>query len=374
MKKIKVLYIIDYLLTGGGTENQLRQMIANLDRSRFEPYLITLSIPEMYKDVPSDISNCHHIDLNVPKLKSLRALGAVLKIARFIRREQIDIVQTFFIDANIIGVLAGFLARCRCIIVSRRDLGYWYTPRLLSLFRKLNRLAHAYMVNSEAIKRIVIERESVDPDKVVVIHNGHFDIPSDEASKLSKSDLQIPNDAPVVGLVANLRPVKRIDNFIKVASRVKRQDTHFVVMGAGSLKEELQRLAADAGLADRFHIAHTVDSIHEYIKLFDVGVLTSDSEGLSNTLIEYLLCGVSAVAFDVGGNREVIEDGKSGYLIPAGEIDLMRSRIESLLTDSNLRNQMGKQGRKDALVRFSGERALREITQFYQSSLECAKQ
>lgn len=365
-KKIRIMFIIDYLTAGGGTENQVKTLISNLDREKFEPFLVTMAPMEGWEELPAyHDPGCDHMCLGLRKIKSPKAVIDVLRLARIIRHWKFDIVQTFFVDANIIGVLAGFLGRCKAIVVSRRDLGFWYNPRLLFFLRMINGLADHYLVNSDAVRKTVVEREKVDPRRIEVIHNGFFHLPGSERSNLRKGDFGIPEDSPVVGIVANLRPIKRLDNFIRVAAAVGRKNVHFMVLGTGTMKDALILQANEAGIGDRFHITHTLGNIYDYVKLFDIGVLTSDSEGLSNTIIEYQLCGRPAVAFDVGGNNEIIDHEQTGFLIEHGDLDAMTGKIEMLLSDGSLRDRLGRAGAERARRKFAGERMIKETCDFY---------
>lgn len=369
MNKIKILYIIDYLSAGGGTERQMRQLVMNLDRDQWSPTLVTLRRINR-PGLPEHVNpNCEHFCLENPRLASPKTVLEMFRLARFLRRNRFDIVHTFFQDANMMGVLAGSLARTKSIIVSRRDIGHWYTPSKLFLLRQFNRLADYFLVNSDAVKRAVIENEKFKPGRIKVIRNGFFDIPDDSPSPLSKSKLGIPENSHLVGIVANLAPVKRIDNFIRIASLIADKQAHFIVIGAGDLKETLLAQARQAGLAGRFQIIHTLENIFDYVKLFDVGMLTSDAEGLSNTLIEYQMCGKPALAFDVGGNREAIRDGETGFLLEPGDIGGMTNRLDSLLADTSLREKIGSAAADWSRKEFHGSRLIEQTTEFYRYTL-----
>jgi glycosyltransferase involved in cell wall biosynthesis len=202
-----------------------------------------------------------------------------------------------------------------------------------------------------------------------VIYNALVTKSPVEGKRLTRADLGLPDDAPVVVLVANLRPVKRIDRFIDMAAQVveKRPDTRFAILGAGELRESLARQAVDLGLGDRVHFAGSVPEVGPYLELFDVGVLTSESEGLSNTLIEYSYYSLPAVAFDTGGNSEVVEEAVSGFLVPEGDLSAMADRVLRLLGDSDLKRRMGQAGRARVEELFSPERRLAEFEEFFLS-------
>lgn len=365
MEKIKIFFIIDRMTSGAGTEYQLTELIAHLDRTLFQPTIITLRQPE--KDDKDQFlrMNCPHVRLHVNRLLSPGGLRGVLKLAGLIRRQKVDIVHTFFIDSNFLGVLGGFLGGCRKIVVSRRDMGFWYTAKLLFCLRQINRLADWFLTNSEAIKQVVIEKEKFHADRIKVIHNGIFNLPDEQNSQFIKADIKVPEDALLVGIVANLREVKRLDYFISLAARITRQKTHFVIIGTGHLINQLKKQIQLEGIEDKIIFTHTLKNIYDYVKLFDVGVLTSESEGLSNALIEYQLCGIPAIAFDTGGNREVIEHGNTGYLAEMGDLGAMKKFVDRLLNDHELRRKMGKSAVKKARSLFDGPRMVKQTSDFY---------
>lgn len=360
---MRVLFLIDLIHAVGGTEKQLRELISHLDRSRFTPTLVTLYSAQMPYDAESGGMGCPVRCLGIRRLLSVGGVHALLRLAAGIRRERIDLVHTFFPDASILGIIAGRLGGAR-VVVGRRDLGFWHTPRYLSALRVLQRLADAYLVNSQAVRTAVAESERVDPARVHVVYNGFFNLPAGP-SRLTLADLGFPPDAKLVGIVANLRQIKRLDRFIEMAVAIRDPRACFLIVGEGEQHDALIEQARHAGLAERLRITHTVNDVLEIVKLFQVGVLTSESEGLSNTLVEYGLAGVPAVAFDVGGNREVIENGRSGFLAKPYDVSTLGNRVEELLADESLRSRLGARAQALCTDRFGGARMIDETQAFY---------
>jgi glycosyltransferase involved in cell wall biosynthesis len=361
---VRILFLLDVLNVVGGTEKQLRELIQHMDRSRFDPIVITLYSKDMPHEAEFGGMGCLTYSLGMRKLLSVNGLRTCLRLISKIRREHIDIVHTFFPDASILGTIAGRLGGAR-VVVARRDLGYWYTRRYLFIHRLLQRFAHAYLVNSQAVRSVVCKSEGVDLSRAHVIHNGFF-TPQSSPSRLTLSDLGFPPDARLVGIVANLRQIKRLDRFVEMAAKMRDPKTYFLIVGYGELHEALLAQARLAGLGDRLRITHKIDGVLDIVKLFQVAVLTSESEGLSNTLVEYGLAGVPAVAFDVGGNRDVIEDKNSGFLVEPYDVAALRERVEELLSDPALRQRMGSRARKVCTDRFGGERMVAETQAFYE--------
>lgn len=359
--KIPVAYFLDRYGKGGGTENQLAILLNHLDRNRFTSHLISLRPAEVSSSIDVD---CSTYFLNVNRLASFRALVGLFKLVRYLRKHRIKILQIYFQDSNIVGALAGRLAGVRNIVVNRRDMGWWYSTPALAWTNRVNRFTRFCLTNAEAVRQIVHKYERFELDQIRVIHNGVDHEPSGNQA-VARKDLNIPESSLVVGIVANLKRIKRIDRFLRVAARLKDTSAHFVIVGTGPDEEELKAQVAASELKDRVTFYQTVDHIIDIMSLFDVGVLTSETEGLSNVLIEYALASRPAVAFDTGGNKEVIENGLTGYIVPDDDEEEMTRRIDELLADDQLRREMGQRARHRALDRFSRKRMIAQMEEFY---------
>lgn len=376
-KRISVAYIIDSLTSRdgvvGGTERQLIDVIRRIDRSRFRPILFCLRdyglVPVFDGSIPEK-----HL-LNVSSLLSLGSLRSLLYLAGFLRRESVDFVQTFFHDATFFGVMAASIARVPKTISCRRDLGFWYDKKTLSSLRMVNFLSNSFLVNSVSVMECLVSMESVSPDKVHVIYNGidydYFShilptsLPS-EYPNISKSDR-------VVGIVANYnRMVKRLDLFVRAADRVSKRvgDVKFLIIGGGRLEAEIRELVRDLGIDEVVVFGGKKNQAASYVKAFDLGVLTSDSEGFSNTLLEYMAAGVPAVATDVGGNRELVDHGLTGLLVPPGDDEAIAQGIIELLEDEPWRRRIGEAARQVVRDRYDWSVKIKEIECYYQSLLE----
>ena len=367
---IRILYLLDVLDGYGGTERQLRGLIRHLDRSRFDPVVMTLYSMAMLHDEEFEGMGCTTRCLGIRKLLSTEAFRATVGLASEIRRRRIDVVHAFFPDAGIVGTIAAKFGGARAV-VGRRDMGYWHTVQYLRVLRFLRRFVDAYLVNSQAVRKVVSDSEGADLSRVHVVYNGFFDIPT-EPSRITTAALGFPEGAKLVGTVANLRPVKRLDRFVEMAAGIRDRTTCFLIIGVGEQREALIEQARVAGLGNRFRVTHMIRDVLEAVQLFRVGVLTSESEGLSNSLVEYGLAGVPAVAFDVGGNREVVEDQDSGFLVPPYDVGALRERVEQVLADDDLHDRLARRARAVCTDRFDGA-AMVERTQAFYETLACPK-
>lgn len=371
-KKINILYIIDELNIGG-TERQLLATIKLLNRKKFVPHLVCLRPSKYYFDcaVP-----CKKQVLGVSSLLSVNGFLKLLRLTAYLRKNSIDIVQTFFFDSTVFGVLAGRLALVKKVISCRRDMGFWYSPSLLRVLKRINVFVDRFLVNSFAIKENIIKLESAPEHKIDVIYNGISLEPFRKKFDVRKirSNLRINPDVFVVGLVANLnRPVKRVDVFIKAAHRVLEQNegVYFVIIGDGQLRQGLAELSSRLGIRDRIFFLGLKKNIQPYLAILDVGVISSDTEGFSNSILEYMATGLPIVCTEAGGNSEVIENGVNGFLIHPGDYRALAERIIQLEKDPGLCSKMGSLN-LDKVKKFSWPTVINR-TEMYYSNLVCEK-
>jgi glycosyltransferase involved in cell wall biosynthesis len=346
----KIMYLVDhYEAPQAGTEGQLLQLVQHLDRSRYEPSMTLLRGSEY---IERNRFPCPVSVLGITKLASARAIVRMLSYAFFLRRENYRLVHCFFNDSALMAPPFLRLFGIR-VLVSRRDMGFWYTPRNLALLRLVAPFVDRYVANSQAVKRQVQQREGVPGCKIAVIYNGYAaGVESRGQSSASTVLQEVPDGVPVVGIVANLRPIKRIDILMEAfaLASAKHPDARLVIVGdtsshqaAGTL-DELVSLACRLGIRERVIFTGRVDEPRTYIEKLTVAVLCSESEGFSNSIIEYMQAARPIVCTDTGGNPEVIQDGRSGFLVPVGDAGALADRLVRLLSDRGLAHRLGEAG------------------------------
>jgi glycosyltransferase involved in cell wall biosynthesis len=355
---IRVLYCIESMLHGG-TEKQLAALIQTLDRQRVVPALCTLK-PSTMDLAPL---RCPVIELDFVSFRSPSAVRSMHRLRRFITRHQINVVQTFFQDPTILGVLASIATGVQVRIVTFRDLGFWRTPMKVAQLRLVYPLVHGFIANARAVAERVHQLDAIPLDKIEIIPNG-VEVPDLPASRLDA--------APVVGIVANLdRPVKRVDLFLESARLVADAlpEATFVVIGDGHLRAGLEALAQRLGIAQRVRFLGSVKAVGPEVAKFDVGVLSSDSEGLSNSILEYMASGVPTVARDVGGNAELIANGETGIIVSDDTPQALSAAIIGVLRDSVLRRRLGARAREVVRESYSIAACARRYERYYTSLL-----
>jgi glycosyltransferase involved in cell wall biosynthesis len=195
------------------------------------------------------------------------------------------------------------------------------------------RLAHAVIANCEDVRQQLI-RDGVPAAKVRTIHNG-FDFARLHTAQTERSEilrgLNLPERGRFVTIMANMRAhvrhpepacLKDHPTFLRAAKRVSENvpDATFIIAGEGELMEATQELAQSLGIADRTFFIGRCQDVGAVLSISDVCVLSSRSEGFSNAILEYMAAGRPVVATDVGGAREAIVHGESGYLVAAGDV------------------------------------------------------
>ncbi|MPZ18383.1 MAG: glycosyltransferase [Luteitalea sp.] len=352
----KVVYLMDfYQGPQAGTEMQLLELLKGLDRARFDPSLVVFR-PTPFVQAAESLP-CPVSVLGVRRLASPRTWVRLPAFARGLRRSGVRLVHIFFNDASIIAPAFCRLGSARTV-VGRRDMGFWYTPSNLRLLRISNHFVDAVVANSEAVKANVHRYEGVPLERIAVLRNGHdparFHV---QAEPHFRERLGIGSNDPVIGMVANLRPIKRHEDLLRAfaAVRGRHPRAHLVLVGTGPTERPLQALVGDLALTHCVHLLGAATDVIPIIKHLDVGVLSSESEGLSNAILEYLACGRPVVCTRVGGNPELVADGWNGFLVETGDVKAMADRIDRLLSDTALAQAMARRATETFRSQFTSE-------------------
>ena len=354
---MKILYVMDALEwgeTAAGTEAQLVQLLTHLDRDRFEPHLAVFR-PTAYT-ASGRAFPCPLTVLDIPKLLDARSVMKLARLSGHIRSSGFRVAHVFLNDASISAPFFCRIGGAR-VIVSRRDMGFWYTKAALGALRVSNLFVNRIVTNSDAVKRNVHDRERYPLRRIDVVANGHDPARFDLAPLAGfRERFNIGASDPIVGMVANFNPWKRHTDLVRAFAHVRREhpSAHLVLVGTGATMETCS-LARELGIEGAVHVVEGVTEAIPVVKHFTVGVLCSQSEGLSNAVIEYLGSGKPVVCTNVGGNVELVQENETGFLIAPGDVDALANRITRLLADPTLIAAMGQRARNVAL-RFTSHR------------------
>lgn len=367
--KIAVALLSDTVGLDAGTERQVIETAKRLDRDRFDVHVVCL---EDSPQLRGAASICRTAVFPVSSLNSVQGIRQVLAFRKYAAQHGLQILHGYMNKTSLFAVLSA-LGTARVAITSRLNTGYWYTPALRNMFRMMNFRADGIMANSLEAKRIAVETERLAPDRVKVVYQGvdmtKFSRGLGDPSAADK--LGIPRNARVVGIVANLRPVKDHALFLRSAKLVADQitDVAFLLAGRGELYEDLRKLAGELGIADRVFFTQGEGNMMDWLSRMSIGCLTSISEGFSNAIMEYMAAGMPVVAIDVGGNRDAVVDGKTGYLVPERSPEKFAEPLIKLLRDEQLRASMGAQGFERCSELFEVQKTIGQLEDYYRSLL-----
>jgi L-malate glycosyltransferase len=308
----------------------------------------------------------------------------VWRFAQYLKKHRIDVVHTHDFYSNIFGMAAAALARVSVRIASRRESSARGASKRF-VERGAYRAAHMVVANCEDVRQQLL-KEGVPAQKVRTIYNG-LDPARVRAAQAERKDilaaLNLPENARFVTIVANMRAhirhprpacLKDHPTFLRAAQRVHRNvpDAAFIVAGEGELKETTQELARSLGIEDRTFFIGRCQDVGTVLSISDVCVLSSRSEGFSNAILEYMAAGRPVVSTDVGGAREAIVHGETGYLVPVGDDQALANRVTSLLLNPDTARSMGESGRQLVSEKFSSMKQLQNVEGLYNELLKSA--
>jgi len=366
MARVPVLHLIDSFRQGG-SESQALNLYLEMKRSRrFDVKLACLdrSGPLLLKLHPEERERFPEF-----KLTSFYDTQMARQLYRFVgllRKNRIGVVHTHDFYTNIFGMLGAKLAEVPVRVASRRE-----GPKRPRIKRLVERMAykasHAVIANCDCIRRDLIA-EGVAAEKVVTVYNG---VSIDALPPPNMPFAYRKSKRGVVTIVANLRPVKDHATFLRAAKRVVERchDASFVLAGDGELRPRLGEMASALGIGDRVRFIGRCDDVASLLDRSEVCVLSSSSEGFSNSVLEYMAAGRPVVATRVGGIEEAISDGFNGFLVDVGDDVRMADRIALLLENPVRAGEMGSRSRDIVIDRFSRRHQLHRVEELYEDLL-----
>jgi glycosyltransferase involved in cell wall biosynthesis len=369
---VGTLLIIDQLCELGGAERVLFRIVDHLPRERFTPHLLTFGIEP---SLAAYVSCPLHL-LSVRRTYDHTGLAAARQIRRLVRSHDIQITHAFHETSDLWAGPIAKLSGCPVLISSRRDMGIQRGAKHRWGYRVLGRLFDEVHTVSETVRQFCIEQDGLPPERVRTIPNG-VDLPpgsaTTEANGMRKR-LGLPETRPLVVSVGHIRPVKGFDVLLQTAARVP--EATFAI--AGDTHDEahardLAQRASAAGLAGRFVFLGPVENVPALLYSADVFCLLSRSEGMSNAVLEAMACGLPCVATRVGGNPEVIQEGRTGFLVDDGDSEGAAARILELLEDRARARAMGAEGRRAVEENFTTEVMIKNVVDSYERLLQSVR-
>jgi len=352
----------------GGTERQFVQSLRHLDRDKYD-----VSVGCLKRTGPF-LAEVEALGIPVTEfplnsLHNLRAARLLWRLARFLRRQRIDILHAFDFYTSIFAVPAARLAGVPIVIASRRELLTSRTFGQRCAIRFACEFATHIVTNSQAAVSALLGLRNRKVHKVTIVPNG---VDLDEfrptlSTRQVRAQLGIDDHTPLVGIVAVLRPEKDVATFLRAASLVSTSvpSARFLVIGDGGERAKLEALAQELRLPPRVLFLGDRSDVPNLLSALDVFVLTSRAESFPNAALEAMAMGLPVAATDVGGTFELIVDRETGFLGPAGNAEGIARRIAELLRNPYLRRTLGAAGAARARNEFGSTRMKERLENLY---------
>lgn len=353
---------IFYLTTDskiGGTERMLLTLIRGMNKEKYDVFLCALK--------PGG-----------PLIKEAEKIGIKgicsknpFEILGLLKKYSPDILHTFLFHSNILGRVLGRILGIPVIISSQRSVDKWRKPWHSFVDKWTSGLCNLIISNSEAGRRILIEREKISPKKIITIHNG---IEIDKFAKIAdiqgiRNSFGFAKEDFVIGIIANLRKVKGhkylFEAFRQVSGLQKAVRVKLLVVGEGSLRTELELLAKNLQIGENVIFTGFRDDIPEILKAIDVLILSSLWEGFPVSILEAMASSKAVIASNVGGVPEAVVDGVTGFLVLPENAEVLSRAIIRLVENRQLLIDMEKAGLDRVQQYFSNKVMIEKTEEVY---------
>lgn len=360
--KVRVAYLVRP--TEGGIKSQVLTLMSGLDRSRFETVLICPPDCSLYTEAQQAGYRVIPIDL-VGEVSPVYDLATAWELRGILRKIRPHILHIHSTKAGLVGRMAvSWMVRRPKVILTVHSfvfderVGRRRRKMTVRVERRLARYTDRIVAVSKALRDELVTEMRLPPEKLQVIYNG-----------IVFQDLPKPPHEGIIGTVARLAPQKGVEHFIRAAAIVKAKhpSARFVIIGDGPYRYFLELEAQSAGIRDSTEFTGFRSDALSIVAGFDVFVLPSIRETFGLALVEAMSQGVPAVASNVGGIPEIVEDMQTGLLAEPGNPEDIAEKVCRLLENKELAERLARQGCEFVRAQFTAERMIHEIEELYAS-------
>ncbi len=334
-RRLRVLFVVDHASEAGGAERFATGLAVHMPRDRVAPWVCSTRSGRAAgiswlaeHDVP-------HVSLGRGSKWQVHRLAGLVTL---LRRERFDVIHAHKFGSNLWGTLTGRACRVPVVIAHEHNWSYSGDPvRVFLDGRVIGRLATRFVTVSRASAERMVTLERIPAEKVSVMPTAYIPHTAQGGTSL-RAELGIGPDAPVIGVVAVLRPEKALDVLLDAHALLltRLPDAKLVIVGDGStrtaLEDQIQRLGIDRAV----HLLGVRRDVDAILRQVDVAAMSSDWEGMPLFVFECMAAEKPLVATDVGGLPEIIEEGKTGILVPPQDPAALAQALERLLTKPEL--------------------------------------
>jgi len=353
--KIKIVHLITKLEMGGAQLNTVFT-VGNIDKKKFDVFLISGPGGILTEKVRKDSDGEYSFQIAeslVREINPLEDFKVFREIKKMLKEISPDIVHTHSSKAGIIGRLASrFSVRSAKRIHSVHGFPFsknqFFLKRVVYiLIEKIVSIItdHYIFVSEEDVKTAEKKHFLKKIRKNFSVIRSGFDISRflNTGSNIDsiREKYRIPANVNVVGVIAPFKPQKGLSHLIEIAALVVKEIKNilFFIAGDGDQRDEIEKKIREKGLENHFRLPGFINEIEKVIPLFDIGVSTALWEGLPQSLVQLRLSKKPVIVSDISGNREIIFNGKNGFLEDPFDHEKFAARIIEVLKDKKLRER-----------------------------------
>ena len=332
----------------GGQEKRTVRLVNHLSNEQYKVFWAVEEDSTLYKK--KDEINAEFFTIKLNKIYNLKT---IYKLCKFVNENKIDIISTHSgKDAwigNIVGLITNTkVVRVRHLIVPVKPMSYNLATKVVTVSNQVKEYLLSAGVKKEKLVNIYT---GVDTKKFN--DNLQYDL---------RTELDIPKETKLVGVVAVLRRAKRHQELIEVFAKLN-SDVKLVIVGDGPQKENLLKLIKNMNLQDKVIMLGHRDDVDKLLPNFDIFCLASEHEALGTSLLEAQSCGVPVLAANIGGIPEALEEGKTGYLFD--DFDMLEKQLNNILGDETELQKLKSNARAFILKTFSVEKMMEDTQKLY---------
>lgn len=365
---MKIVQIITRMDDVGGAQIHVRDIVEELQNSGHQIYLITGDKENIHKEIEGTgtrLINSQHLIRNLSPVSDIKA---ILELRKYLKEIKPDLVATHSSKAGIVGRIAGWSLGIPTIFTAH---GWAYTDGVSPQKRKLYILiekmtgwiSKGVITVSDYDQKLALKHKVLPQRKMLTIHNGVHDI---EMVTRKVCDKKIPQ----LIMVARFAPPKQQLQLLKVLNDIRDIPWQISFAGDGPQLAEAKSFVKVKGLEERVSFLGNRSDVECLLEQADLFVLISNWEGLPLSVLEAMRCGLPIIASDVGGVKEAVKDSRNGFLIPKHHMQLLRKRLVTLLSDSDVRLKMGKESREIYQTHFKFEKMYEKTVTFYEQLVQ----
>ena len=353
--RIKLLMTIADL-SGGGAERVFSNLLFRLPRDKFDIYPV-LWRPIFHYPCPDDLT------VNIlEKHRPWHAPRVVFRLRRYIDEIKPDVVLSALKYTNILTGEAIALSKWKPPWICKMDNAPESEIRGLYFLwaKKVYRRATRVVSSSRGVGKAAVEYLGLDPGRVVIIYNL---LDFDQIARMVEEPLPIKRaeDSFIIVHAGRLHPQKNQAMLLRAFSKMRHKNSELWILGQGKLEKSLKALAFELAITDRVKWLGFQKNPFPFFKAADCFALSSDWEGFGNVIVEAMFCGTPVVATDCPyGVNEIIENGKTGLLVPTGDIEAFSDALGSIAAESGLRKRLAESARNSVMANFNPKTILKQ--------------